>query len=46
MTPKKPEVVDKALKCLEMLVFKFKPKLSNRFEEEELLIQNYLTIEK
>ena len=29
-----------------MLVFKYQPKLSNRFEEEELLIQNYLSMEK
>ncbi len=28
-----------------MLAYKFKPKLYNRFEEEELLIENYLKME-
>ena len=28
-----------------MLFFKFKTKLANRFEEEELLIENYLKLE-
>ena len=28
-----------------MLAYKYKPKLYNRFEEEELLIENYLKME-
>jgi hypothetical protein len=28
-----------------MLFFKYKPKLTNLFEEEELLIENYLKLE-
>jgi|LakMenEpi03Aug12_release.lakeMendotaPanAssembly.Ray.scaffolds.fasta_scaffold2996110_1 hypothetical protein len=38
MYPKDEKIVDKALQCFEMLVFKYKPKLYHRFEEEELLI--------
>ena len=32
--PKNEETIDKSMKCLEMLTFKYKPKLYNRFEEE------------
>lgn len=28
-----------------MLVFKYKPKITNHFEEEEMLIENYLKLE-
>ena len=35
-------LIDKTVECFEKLAYKFKPKLYNRFEEEELLIENYL----
>jgi hypothetical protein len=43
--PNNADVVNKALRCFEMLAFKYKPKIYNRFEEEELLIENYLKME-
>ena len=43
--PKNEEIVEKSLKCYEMLVFKYKPKITNHFEEEEMLIENYLKLE-
>ena len=36
--PKNEEIVDRSVKCFEMLAYKYKPKVYNRFEEEELLI--------
>ena len=38
--------MDKAIRCLEMLIFKYEPKIVNVFEEEEALIENYLNMER
>lgn len=43
--PKDEMTVEKSLKCFEMLFFKYKPKITNMYEEEELLIENYLKLE-
>ena len=36
--PKNEETVDRSVKCFEMMAYKYKSKVYNRFEEEELLI--------
>ena len=43
--PKKEDTFDQAARCFEMLAYRYKPKLYNRFEEEQLLIENYLQME-
>jgi hypothetical protein len=44
--PKSEEIVTKAVKCHEMLTFKYEPRVRNLYEEEELLIENYLSLKK
>ncbi len=44
--PKSEEIVSKAVKCHDMLMFKYQPKVRNLYHEEELLIENYLSLKK